>query len=254
MRVFMAQELCLRGLFLHLIDRGFPLSVRDYMDLVKALRAGYGLHDRASLLQLCQTLWGYTEEEDRYLAFLFDQIAMPTAAEIARIMGEDEQASPSDQADDSSSGKKSERQKTTRRTTETSTQDEEEALAELAVSFVSPTETGLGLPQAQVAPLPGESFILSPKPLVPLRILIITLRRFRRTMRVGPKVELDIAATVAEQCRTGLLHAPVLIPARRNQAQLTMWEESRHEVRRLTYYLQNPETGGVDGRADQRAE
>jgi len=52
------------------------------------------------------------------------------------------------------------------------------------------------------------------------RAMIVTWRRFRRALRTGPKVELDMAATVLEQSRRGILTAPVLVPARRNLARL----------------------------------
>jgi hypothetical protein len=55
-----------------------------------------------------------------------------------------------------------------------------------------------------------------------MRSLVIAWRRYRVTQRSGPPVELDIDATVAEQCRTGWLLRPVLVPARSNRARLLL--------------------------------
>jgi uncharacterized protein with von Willebrand factor type A (vWA) domain len=100
--------------------------------------------------------------------------------------------------------------------------------------------TDTGLPRADARPRHEETFILEPRPLVPLRSLVIIWRRYRAAMRAGPKVELDVAATVAEQCRRGYLAEPVLVPARRNQARLVLlidvspsmqpWDEFSHTL------------------------
>jgi uncharacterized protein with von Willebrand factor type A (vWA) domain len=55
-----------------------------------------------------------------------------------------------------------------------------------------------------------------------MRTLVIAWRRYRLAKRSGPAVELDIEATMAEQCRTGWLLQPVLVPARCNQSRLLL--------------------------------
>jgi uncharacterized protein len=56
--------------------------------------------------------------------------------------------------------------------------------------------------------------------MVSLRSLVICWRRFRKAQRVGPKVDIDVAATIQEKCRTGILRAPVLSASRQNQARV----------------------------------
>ena len=63
-------------------------------------------------------------------------------------------------------------------------------------------------------------FILDRRHIVPLRALTIIWRRFRAAQREGPKIELDLEATIDRQCRLGILESPVLVSARRNQARL----------------------------------
>lgn len=199
------QELCLQGLFLHLVERGFRLNVRDYIDALKALRAGYGTLRRSRLLWLCQTLWARTEEEIRYLHLLFDRIPYPTPEEVGEITGETiRKVTDADQKPSPPSKEMPKEQQA------------------LGVNFSFTTQRGLELPRAQVSPIPGEDFILAPKPVIPLRDFIVVFRRFRRAMRTGPKVELDMGATIDKQCRTGLLEAPVFVSARCNQACLTV--------------------------------
>jgi uncharacterized protein with von Willebrand factor type A (vWA) domain len=210
------QELALRGLFTYLVHSGFPLGIRDYRDALRALQKGYGQQSRAQLLWLCQTLWARSEEETRFLNQLFRQFPFPTAEEVARRTGSDlltTESSQEQSVNQTDSG-----------------QEQDDALdgadgnAALVpgMQFAPPTQTGLGLPRAQVQPLWGETFIFTPRPIIPLRMLIIAWRRFRIALRTGQKVDLDIDATIAERCHRGFLTTPVLIPARRNQAQLVV--------------------------------
>lgn len=206
----MEPELVLHGVFLHLTRQGFRLGVRDYVDALEALRAGFGLHDRARLLWLCQTLWARSEAEARRIALLFGQFPEPSAAEVAAVRGErpspDTAAAP-------------ETPPGAPRSTGT---DAASGEPRATIHFAPPGATGLGLPRAQIALDPAEPFILTPPPLIPLRNLVIIWRRFRTALRTGPKTELDIAATVAEQSRAGWLTGPRLVAPRRNQARLTL--------------------------------
>ena len=201
----------LRGLFLHLGRSGFPLSGRDYEGGIVALPLGQGTLTRDRLQWLCETLWAHTDEERIRLARLFHDLPQPTPEAICTMTGAREPegtapASPTESA-------KAE-------TTVPSNGDQEEARAP-SVEFASATETGgVGLPQAVVPSTLRQSHILTPRPSVSLRQMIVTWRRFRLARRSGPKVQLDIDATIAEKSRCGTLIEPVLVPARRNQARL----------------------------------
>lgn len=203
-------ELSLQGLFIYLTQRGFKLSVRDYMDAVKSLQKGYGTCSRDGLLWLCKTLWARTDEEIRFLELLIRELPYPSEEEIKKLVPQFPGLGDPDI--DKSSVKP--------HTPATNLTADRAEAAIPGLEFTSPTHTGLGLPEAQVHPTWTEPFILTPKPTIPMRNLIIAWRRFRTPTRTGPKVELDIDATIEEQCRMGFLLRPALIPDRVNQAKL----------------------------------
>lgn len=206
----MDAELVLRGVFAHLVERGFPLGVRDYLDGVRALQAGHGGYTRARLLWLCRTLWARSDAEERAITLLFDGLPLPTDEEVAAARGEDAPAA-------------SPREPAPAATRPDAPQPVEgEADPPLAVTFDRPAGDGTGLPRARAEPSSDELFILTPRPVVPLRSMVIAWRRFRAAQRSGPPVELNLEATVAAKCRTGLLTAPALLPARRNQARVVV--------------------------------
>ncbi len=216
----MTEELALRNLFMHLVEGGMPLGVRDYRDALRALRAGFGFGSRKRLHDLLDTLWARTDEESRQLDRAFRRIPPPTdeeaAQELERLTGRPRQKPEADAA-------AGERARDTGAGTGGARAPEDEPAP--LPRFESPTRgerTDTGLPRADARPRHEETFILEPRPLVPLRSLVIIWRRYRAAMRAGPKIELDVAATVAEQCRRGYLAEPVLVPARRNQARLVL--------------------------------
>jgi uncharacterized protein len=192
---------------MHLVRSGFQLSVRDYQDALAALRYGYGLHQRVNLRWLCEALWGRTEQELSRLDRLFREFAWPSPEEVRELSGE---RAPGEATHES-------RVRETRRATGSETQEQ----APL-VEFTGPAQAGVGLPRAQVAESTHEAYIFSSRPLVSVRSLIIAWRRFRVARRSGPKVELDMEATIEELCRRGKLAEPRLIPARCNQARLAV--------------------------------
>lgn len=202
----MDSGLPLEELFLHLVRRGFPLTFRDYQDSLRALTRGRGLLSRERLLWLLEALWTRTDEEKRQLHLLFRDFPFPDEEEIAVLTGRE----PDREVPEPMPVEPPEETPASGETTVPQ------------IQFAAPGQTGLGLPRAQVAPDGGERFVLQPRPQVSLRSLIVTWRRFRRASRTGPKTELDLAATIAEQCRRGALIHPVLVPARRNQARLVV--------------------------------
>ncbi|NJD06934.1 MAG: VWA domain-containing protein [Methylococcaceae bacterium] len=201
--------LALEGLYLYLVRNGFPLSVRDFRDALTALRQGYGLHRRDELGWLCETLWARNEAERLRLRRLFRAFPWPEPETLRQFAGEgfDKESPSVPTGEDGPGGGPG-------------PVAEGEAGPVPAVEFAGPRESGLALPRAVWGSTARESFVFTPRPPVSLRSLIVAWRRYRRTLRAGSKVELDIDATVAQQCRSGLLTEPVLLPARRNQARL----------------------------------
>lgn len=218
MKEIVEQELVLQGLFLYLTRKGFKLSVRDYQDVLKALRAGFGLKSRSDLLWLCEALWAHSDEEKRTIHLLFRQFPFPTPDEVERITFSGDKASGTEMINDVDLPHAREELKP-----HEPLQEDRPKTNLPDITFAPPTaKEGSVVPPAVAHPTLDEPFILTPQPLVPLRSLIIIWRRFRTATRVGPKVELDLQATIAERCRKGFLVTPVMLPKRSNQAKLTV--------------------------------
>ena len=74
-------ELPLIDLFAQLRAAGLPLGVDDYVALLSAIQAGFGLPDRASLERLCRNLWVKSTEEAALLHFHFHRVFSRTLTE-----------------------------------------------------------------------------------------------------------------------------------------------------------------------------
>jgi uncharacterized protein with von Willebrand factor type A (vWA) domain len=208
--------LALDRVFLQVSARGLPVAPRDYLDALTALGRGFGLLTRARLLSLCQTLWARSEEEAAIVRAVFDEIAPPAAEELARLMGHSEapassslEATPEPTAEgngDLGSARSAPQQETSTR---------------VRIGAGEETE-GVALPMAQVGTGASGPFVFSPRPFVSRRQMTVLWRRFRNSLRQGPRTEMDLGATVERLCRTGRLEGPVLVPARRNRANLVV--------------------------------
>ncbi|HEV8366611.1 MAG TPA: VWA domain-containing protein [Pyrinomonadaceae bacterium] len=207
----------LEGLFLHLVRSGFPLGIRDYQDALSALRGGFGTGSRENLLWLCHTLWARTNEESRQLDLLFRRFPFPSDEQVRKIAGESiKQPEVEQLPKPATTGQPL----PPTQPTKTPIQDRRSVPSAEIVS--RNREEGMGLPRARVEPNYEEMFILARRPNVSLRALTIIWRRFRAARREGPRVELDLDATIDQQCCMGILESPVLVPARRNQAKLVL--------------------------------
>ena len=191
-------QLPLEGLYLYLVRNGFPLSVQDYQDALGALQCGYGVHRRDQLQWLCETLWARTEEEKIRLKRLFLEFPQPTPEVIAALTGTKSEVTADTKPPSTKLPKNNQ---------QAEAKPGQEAPI---VQFGAPAETGVGLPRAAIPAEAIQPFILTPRPLVSQRALIVIWRRFRLARRAGPRVEIDIDATIAEQSRRGLLMEPVL--------------------------------------------
>ena len=218
----------LLGLFRELKANGVPVGTRDYLDGVEALRLGFGQGDRAALRELASALWGRSDEERRLIARWFDVLPPPEAAQITTI----------DDALDSLDATTSEptaaataprpAAPTTAGSSASPTaapgSSPDTAIAQAArarVSFAATREgSGLPIPRLASAPPIGEDYVLDPQPLISPRDMAVLWRRYRRSTRHGPRTEMDLAATLRERCRRGLLCRPVCRPRRSNSARL----------------------------------
>lgn len=194
----------LQELFEELRRAGLPLGVDSYALLVRALRGGFGVGDRTALLRLCCTLWATSPDDARLIAFHFGRlIDMPP--EIAPSTTT--QSPPANPVLPPSLPTESSAPPTTSVEHDSRTTEQvAEALARTP---------GYGAPQLSL--LPAER-------LFPLsrRQMKQSWRYLRRAVREGPPVELDVEATVAQVAQQGMLLEPVLVPRRRNRAELLL--------------------------------
>ncbi len=81
------EELPLFELYTRLREKGLPLGLNEYAQLVKALQAGFGLPDQKALSRLCCALWVKNEEEEDIFNYQFAEVIgckTPSHAEIAK--------------------------------------------------------------------------------------------------------------------------------------------------------------------------
>ncbi|AWI74763.1 hypothetical protein CEW83_05650 [Parazoarcus communis] len=217
----------LHGLFRELVARGVPVGVRDYLDGVRALRAGFGHGDRQSLRKLALALWARDEEERRLIDRWF--LALPPAP--SAITGAldafliEHEPSPAERAPaptpPGSTPAAAAGPAPATAAPDTAGPVQDEAAPRVRLAFAGPTDSGgLPVPRMDGEPLLGEDYVLHPHAIINARDLAVLWRRFRRTVRTGPRTELDLDATLRERCHKGLIRQPVLRARRRNNVRL----------------------------------
>jgi hypothetical protein len=69
------EELPLLDIFNSLRQRhGLPLGVDEYLAVLRSLQAGFGIGSRQEVEQLCCLVWAKSEEENRLVRRLFEQM------------------------------------------------------------------------------------------------------------------------------------------------------------------------------------
>lgn len=257
----------LLGLFRALLRAGVRLGVRDYLDALRALEAGFGGPTRADLARLAEALWARNPEELRLVRRWFADVPPPPAALQAPIeqawQRHDAAQAGSAAAPDSSDM----RARDATRAAGTSGDAAgggagaaagpqggagPSAGSRARIALEAGHEAGgLALPRVIAEPLLADEYVLEPHALVPLRQLAVLWRRHRRATRSGPRTELDLAATVRARCELGLLGAPVLRPRRRNAARLLVLADASPSMTPWLPFLQTLEQSLAFGRLGQ---
>ena len=197
--------------------KGVSISTRDYLDALVAIRAGYGIGTRAALRGLCEALWARSEAEARSIRLVFDEISAPDQETLDEFGG----MPPS--------GPEMHYEHPQTSAAHESFDTPDQASKSMPVDFGTSNAAGVDIPRAHADLSTRETFVLHDQSTVSERSFVVSLRRFRRALRSGPKVELDIHATIDAKSKLGMVAAPVLAPARRNQARLVvLFDVSRH--------------------------
>ncbi|BAY43398.1 VWA containing CoxE family protein [Scytonema sp. HK-05] len=69
-------NLPLLELFTRLRQAGLPLGVDDYLAVLKALQAGYGISNKNALARLCRTLWVKSKQDKQLFEYHFEKIIL----------------------------------------------------------------------------------------------------------------------------------------------------------------------------------
>ncbi len=253
-----AAALPLLGLFQRLIEHGAALGVRDYLDALRALEAGHGGSDPARLRRLCEILWARSEEENRTIAQWFDAIT-PLPGDAMSLLieqllqlerrpqsgqpGPRPSASPPDDPSASNPGGAD---------PVAGQKGPPTPRARVSIAAAS-TGQGLGLPRLDASPLLVGTYVLRPRPVLPMRQLVLLWRRLRRSQRVGVKQELDLQASVRQRCELGVLQRPALRPCRRNTAKLLVLADGSPSMAPWMPFLQVLEASLAHGRLGDAA-
>lgn len=220
-------------LFTQLRQAGLPLGLEEYQSLLYAIQGGFGLPDFPALSRLCKTLWVKSEVEERIFDYQVEQVRSSTRARESSSS-----LAPSSKITTTASSS------STTKTGPSSTpppSDHPEVQSTSTGTFVasstsaSPSEVSLQIQdevQIAKAVLQAASgdddsfygyFIQADEYLpITLRQMKQSWRYLRRSVREGPPVELDIASTIKEIGRQGVLLKPVLVPRRTNRSQLLL--------------------------------
>ncbi|MEF8700470.1 MAG: VWA domain-containing protein [Candidatus Accumulibacter sp. UW20] len=215
----------LLGLFRELLAHGVPVGVRDYLDGVRALRAGFGAGSRQQLRDLALTLWARSDEERRLVGRWFDAIPVPLPLLIedldASLVATLPDAAGDLSRSPSGAGRAAGAPLPAAGTLPVAADAPPELAARARVAFAgSRDDSGLPVPRLAAEPSIREDYVLQPQALISPRNLAVLWRRFRRSRRSGPRSELDLRSTIDERCRRGLLQQPVYRPRRSNSARL----------------------------------
>lgn len=229
----MSGELPLLDLFMRLRQADMPLGIDEYRILLRALQLGFG-DDRAALRRVCSALW-VKSREDRYLFdYHFDRLLKewdsadgpilptisPQPTDISVTPSPTGTIPPQAETQPSSPALPVE--------TPTSPERHQARAAETQQQASEPAEQDqerLRAIQEQLSTreIPLKRFVLSGEfmPVTP-REMKQKWRYLRRMVRDGAATELDVAETVREIGRNGIMLAPVLVPPRVNRTELLL--------------------------------
>jgi uncharacterized protein len=212
----------------------FPLGVEDYMLVIQALEGGFGIGDRETLERLCRTLWAKSEQEADLLNLLFDEVLTQTQVnqsskkENTKLPEEtpiksEERIDPETTVD-SSVSKTLDRQPLEDLPTEPQKPVTKSSPSADVIKEVEPEQIIQAIRSDR-----SNNFEIFHTTDFSGQYLPITSREIRQQwrflrhrVREGRLEELDIAATVEKNCRSGILSEPVMMPSYTNQVKLVL--------------------------------
>jgi hypothetical protein len=213
-------DLPLLELFNRLREHDLQLGIDEYMVVLRALQAGFGVEDRQALERLCCAVWVKSEKEARLFHHLFDQIlAQPVVHPEEPQSLEPPESLPERPAEP-------EREVPSPKPSEpTAEPTKSKRHPSLAMEMGEPSEVVQAVRRSARDDFEmGRSrfSLLTEYFPVTRRQMKQSWRHLRRPVREGPPEELDVEATVEKVAREGVLLETVLVPRRSNRAELVL--------------------------------
>jgi uncharacterized protein len=209
-------------LFQKLRRRGFAIGIDDYEALQQSLYAGFGWSSRQAFLDLCNSLWAKSLQEQEILTSLFQQIVPDDDLWVYSIPEESTPQLPSQLISLSTSISNDSQQKESQSSENLDSTTEEKDNE--TSTFIPKTELRSGLPPINIedVSLSKRSFVFVPQFPLTYREVAQTWRRLKQPIRMGAATELDIEATIARRGQQGIVTSVVLHPRRRNISRLLL--------------------------------
>lgn len=203
------------NIFEQIRRRGFPLGLDDYVLLWQTLRAGFGWSCPTDLFNLCSSLWAKSRQEQDILSALFKQIEEKTLFNWQFSLSTTTSSSP-------------ELSKQDNNLIANNKHAQNLDLIDAPEAIIT-TDQYPNLPDISFAgvTIAKRSFVFIPQYPLNYREIVQTWRRLRQPMREGPKIELDIDATISSRAKKGTAVAVELIAKRRNNTSLLLLIDSQ---------------------------
>jgi hypothetical protein len=201
------EELPLLDIFNSLRQRhGLPLGVDEYLAVLRSLQAGFGIGSRQEVEQLCCLVWAKSEEENRLVRRLFEQMWKHSQAESENEGKHSIDANETLAPEPPSSNEPL---------------PEFETHPSLTPEPVQAVQAVRSSRRDRELKRPRYSLLTEYFP-VTKRQMKQSWRYLRRPVREGVPIELDVEATVAKMGYEGILLEPVLMPPRSNRTDLVL--------------------------------
>ena len=202
-------------LFERLRAHGLELGVDDYLAALQALRSGYGVGEKESLRRLCRLVWVKGEADGR----VFDRLYAAMVAQEAMLAQEKRDRRRKSKLPPKSAPPRQEDRD------EATGPRQAPAPAPSPIVVEEPVQTVQAIRHSAPEGWEARSARTGPEPSyfpVTRRQMKQCWRYLRRPVREGPPAELDVPATLKKLGREGILLEPVLVPPRKNRAELVL--------------------------------
>lgn len=222
------KETFLWAIFEQVRRRGFSVGLDDYLLLWQTLRAGFGWSSPIDLCNLCCSLWAKSQQEQNILTTLFKQIEGKPLFDWQLPL-----ISPLNTSSPTHLDKTPPTDSTTNSlhndVNHSSDPPSVEPNIDIDIPNTVTTNEYPHLPDVSFKEvnIPERPFVFIPQYPLNYREIVQTWRRLRHPIREGPKVELDINATIASRVKKGTAVPIELMAKRRNNAALLLLIDSQ---------------------------